>query len=166
MADSMALAVPPGPDVLAALRAVAPSEGLARAAACTWAAAQSLGWTSARVLRTKATWYRHLRLLHQAGLPVPLQSYGEKRPAAATNAQTPTLADLYALVGRSFTVTDAWEPEFYPNGTTGTVLALALERGCWNFQLQYDGVPGGIEPIPIGRALARCTFSEGGPDAA
>jgi len=166
MADSMALTVPPGPDVLAALRAVAPSEGLARAAACTWAAAQSLGWTSARVLRKKATWYHHLRLLHQAGLPVPLQSYGEKRPAAATNCNTPTLADLYALVGCRFTVTDAWKPEFYPNGTTGTVLHLQFERGGWSFFVGFDGIPGGDDEVPIGRFLRCCAVAEGGPDAA
>lgn len=163
MADAMALPAPSGPDVVAALRAVAPSRGQALAAAATWAAAQTLGWDGARLLRTTRTWYRHLDLLHRAGFPVPLRPYGDKRPAAGTNCTT--LADLYALVGDRFVVTDPWEPAFYPEGTTGHVSALFFRNGRWLFELAYDGSPGGHEHVGIGRFLHRCAVAEGGSDA-
>jgi len=77
-----------------------------------------------------------------------------------------TFWDLYRHVGRRFTITDAWEPEFYPGGTTGYVDALLFRDGLWHFELWYDGVPGGADQLPIEHVLSRCTFSKGGPDAA
>ena len=166
MPESTPLLAPAGSDLLAALRSVTPSEGQARAAFMTWLAAQASGWRQARKLLTRSTWYRHLEALHAVGVPVPMRAYGPKRGAGTSSGACTTLADCHRLVGQPFVVTDAWEPEFYPDGTTGHVTALLFRDGRWCLELAYDGSPGGHEHVPIGKALKRCAFSEGGPDAA
>lgn len=170
MTESTPLLAPAGPDLVAALRAVAPSDGLARAAACTWATAQSLGWEGARRLRRERTWYRHLELLERAGFAVPLRRWKDRRvDAAHESSRATTLADLYARVGQRFMLTAALpdEAEFYPAGSTGLVFQLQLRNNRWCFVLDFDGVPGGCEEVAIGWALHHCEFSqEGTPDAA
>ncbi len=47
---------------------VAETEGRGRAAARTWAVIQSIGWQAARESMPKSTWYRHLKILRDAGL--------------------------------------------------------------------------------------------------
>ena len=47
---------------------VADTEGKGRAAARTWAVIQSIGWQAARESMPRSTWYRHLRILRDAGL--------------------------------------------------------------------------------------------------
>jgi hypothetical protein len=50
------------------VRAVAKTEGRARAALACWHLIQQFGWEQAKALHSKNTWYRHLRVLHAAGL--------------------------------------------------------------------------------------------------
>lgn len=50
------------------IMAAAKTEGQGRAALCCWALIQSQGWQRARDLHSRPTWYRHLKVLHAAGL--------------------------------------------------------------------------------------------------
>lgn len=50
------------------VRAVAPSEGQAKAAVGTWAMIQAYGWEKARDMSSRPTWYRNLKVLRAAGL--------------------------------------------------------------------------------------------------
>lgn len=50
------------------LLVVTGSENMARAVMGTWSLIESLGWETARGLVSRATWYRHLKILRQAGL--------------------------------------------------------------------------------------------------
>ena len=47
---------------------VAETEGKGRAAARTWAVIQSIGWQAARESMPRSTWYKHLKILRDAGL--------------------------------------------------------------------------------------------------
>lgn len=55
-------------DVKARIMAAAATEGRGRAALGCWALIQSEGWEKARECFNKSTWYRHLKVLHAAGL--------------------------------------------------------------------------------------------------
>ena len=47
---------------------MAETEGKGRAAARTWAVIQSIGWQAARESMPRSTWYKHLKILRDAGL--------------------------------------------------------------------------------------------------
>jgi len=50
------------------VKAVASSEGQAKAAIGCWALIRSYGWEKAREMTARRTWYRNLKLLREAGL--------------------------------------------------------------------------------------------------
>ncbi len=50
------------------IKAVAATEGQAKAAVATWALIQAYGWEKAREMQSRPTWYRNLKVLHTAGL--------------------------------------------------------------------------------------------------
>jgi hypothetical protein len=50
------------------VKAVAASEGQAKAAVATWALIKAYGWEKAREMCSRATWYRNLKVLRDAGL--------------------------------------------------------------------------------------------------
>jgi II/X family phage/plasmid replication protein len=50
------------------VHALAKTDGQARSALGTWALIQGHGWEAARELVSRPTWYRHLKLLREAGL--------------------------------------------------------------------------------------------------
>lgn len=55
-------------DVRSRIMAAAESEGQGRAAYGCWALIRAEGWERAREMHSRATWYRHLRVLRRAGL--------------------------------------------------------------------------------------------------
>lgn len=55
-------------DVRSRIMAAAESEGRGRAAYGCWALIRAEGWERAREMHSRATWYRHLRVLRRAGL--------------------------------------------------------------------------------------------------
>lgn len=163
MADAALHEAPAVPDLLAALWTAAPSEAQAQAALRTFVLAQSVGWQEAQGLTGWRTWYRHLQILADAGIAVPLRPYGNRPRAAASPA--PTLADLRRAVGQRITVVDSWEPDFHPAGTTGLVAALLFQDGRWLIRLEVGRV-GECVDLPIREFYQRCELSAGGaPDA-
>lgn len=57
------------------------------------------------------------------------------RPGASS------LADLQRLVGQRFKLIMSWEPEYYPPGTPGEVLALLFHDGAWLAETYYHRPP-------------------------
>lgn len=55
-------------DVKSRIYAVAPTENQARAAYCCWTVIKEQGWERAKEMFSKSVWYRHLKLLRDAGL--------------------------------------------------------------------------------------------------
>lgn len=151
--------------LMTALRAVAPTENKARDAFDTWSTVQLLGWPKARGLYHHVTWYRRLALLRRAGIGTPVRPYGKKGLQTANSREALTFSDCQRLVGAPFAITDPWDRECYPAGTTGTVSAVLFRDGAWSFELAYDGSPGGHEFVPVRTLFERCSVSEGGPDA-
>jgi hypothetical protein len=79
---------------------VAPSEGQARSALACWAVIQSMGWQSARDTYPPRTWYRHLRILRDAGLSDSDLSAGritELRRRVLDLVEVSSLAELRAV---------------------------------------------------------------------
>jgi II/X family phage/plasmid replication protein len=62
------------------VRAVAKTEGQARAALACWALIQQSGWEQAADMHARPTWYRHLKLLKRAGLGEVDLAHGQVIP--------------------------------------------------------------------------------------
>lgn len=99
--------LPKPPDaVRAAVEAVRPGRQ-GQDAAGVYLLAQVYGWDPVRSLYADvsgATWYRWLRTLGDAGLPVPLQDYKDRQ--GRNGAIEPSLRGLMGLIGRAFKVYD------------------------------------------------------------
>jgi len=67
-------------DIEERIKAVAKTEGEAKAAYRCWLVIKERGWTQAKEMHTNNTWYRHLRVLRRAGLGDADISIGEVVP--------------------------------------------------------------------------------------
>ena len=132
--------------VLAACERVAPKPGEGQKAALTWFAAQTMGWQAARELHTTSLWYKRLRILKAAGLPVPRRIAG----IGYADEQRPKLPEL---IGRRFTVRQSWQAptlvqghpvDLLPVGSVGAVERLVISSE--GLALGLD-VAGGYEEV-------------------
>lgn len=140
------------------------TDALPRPVVFAWYAAQLFGWDFVRAHLPRSTWYRYLEALRVAGLTVPenegLSAQQSEGESSGWGALAP--GQVFRLAGRRFRVVQAWEPEFYPVGTTGTVDAVMFRQGAWCLVLAPDGSPGGWEELSIADFLACTAPLEGG----
>lgn len=158
MSDRMTpLLTPSAPNLTAALRASGQSEESARHCVGAYMAALVLGWDTAAANYPRSTWYRYLVALQSAGVDVPLRARGQR---TQSGYGVTTLADIWRLVGRPFSVVEAWDPEFHPEGTTGRVFQVVVQDGQFFVDVELDGIPGGDERLRLGTALKVLHFEE------
>lgn len=140
----------------------------ARHAAAAWEMAALHGWETVRASIPRSTFYRALRILRAAGLPVPEPRGQAARPgtkaAAAQESQTGTTSTardlqsaggLLGMPGRRFQLVDELAGG-EPPGTRGTVYAVMFRANRWRVSFELDPWPGMVEEVDLGR-FARCT---------
>jgi hypothetical protein len=150
------------PEALRACESVA-DPGAARQAAAAWEQATMHGWEAVRAALPRSTFFRHLRLLRRAGLPVP----GTRAPGARPGTEVPPAPEfrdaatdlagwlhaaggLLGLPGRRFRlVHDLAGGE--PPGTPGTVYGVLFRDNRWRVSYELDAYPGLFEEIDLGR---------------
>jgi len=151
---------------LAACEQAAPSPKEGMTAFLTWCLAKVCGWDESRRKLSRSTWYRHVAICRQAGLPVPEHSpclhgfesgsgwFGTASWKELTACITREPARLYQLAGKPFEIVQGWDA-FYPEGTTGVVLWLQYGNRGWQVEVMLDGSPGGNESLSLPRFLRR-----------
>jgi len=143
--------------VLVACVGAAPSLAQGREAFTCWLMAKALGWSGARKLYARATWFRHRQLLRGVGLPVPKRLEAHSGPRV----------DLCRLLGARFVVRRTWKPDCVmgglnipgvADGTWGRVERLVAEDDGL-----YVGfvVSGDYDELPLAEFLRAVAVDDG-----
>ena len=126
----------------------------------TWCLASVCGWDTTRLRLSQSTWYRHVAICRQAGLPVPARTPRLRRLEFGSGWFGTTSGEelivfisnqpgyIHQLANKGFQVVRTWD-EFYPKGTKGRVLCLKYQTGGWYVECMLDGSPGGNESVTL-----------------
>lgn len=137
---------------LVACEAAAETRAEGRLAWVTWVIGTRSSWLDARRALSRSSWYRHLKVLQLAGLPVPEEVQdAESVPASFLGPYRARSAPgaLLRLPGQRFSITKPLDEWIVP-GVTGTVQAIQFRGDQWQVGVQLDGSPGGYEELPLG----------------
>ena len=143
--------------ILQACEAVAASPEQARQAYLTWALAQTRGWPATRQHFPRRTWFRHLAVLREAGVPVPRKGH-DTGPRDLEDAWQPpgrplTPAQVFGLVGRRFQVLRPWDADLYPAGSVGVVDSLVFRDAAWRVAFDMETIPATFEEMDLAEFL-------------
>lgn len=152
---------------LQTLESTAPTPTAGQQAFFTWLMGHALGWDETRQRVPRSTWYRHLRLMADAGLPVPS---GQETPSADPMSETPywfgaetpfQVSEMLfqrpglvmQLVGKRFSVALPWRDlgvwcttgrqqlEAWPVGSRGVICSVIYEGTTdsrWSIEVEHD----------------------------
>jgi hypothetical protein len=137
---------------LVACEAAAGTRAEGRLAWVTWVIGTRSSWLDARRGLSRASWYRQLKVLQLAGLPLPEDVQdADSVPASFLGPYRARSGPgvLLRLPGQRFSITKPLDEWIVP-GVTGTVHAVQFRRGEWTVGVQLDGSPGGYEELDLG----------------
>jgi hypothetical protein len=145
--------------LLTAFERSSPSEEMAHRAFSAFCVVEQHGWEIARQLFNKRGWYKYLAIMRRVGIEVPAGAGGRDfadGPGARwidINSSDSPGEWLYKLVGQRFELIRKLD-EFYNIGDTGNVAQVSYHHGRFYIGVDFNGVPGGFEELPVGQFLA------------
>ena len=137
---------------LTACEAAAETRAEGRLAWVTWLIGTRANWLDARRALSRASWYRHLKIIRLAGLSVPTElDQAADVPASFLGPYRARSGPgaLLSLPGRRFRLTRALDEWMLP-GVTGSVRQVQFRSDQWEVGVDLDGSPGGYEELALG----------------